>query len=138
VRLVTRSRDIRIEDFTNALELETERGDIELHAERVPVGKIEAHSRSGNIDLELPAKARFELKASTSRGEARNDFGPAIQLVTDGRSASLHGTVGQGPSIVLSTDRGSVTVRKSGDGADAPVVAPAAPPVPPAPPKANI
>jgi DUF4097 and DUF4098 domain-containing protein YvlB len=134
VRLVTRSRDIRIEDFTNALELDTARGDIELRPDHVPLGKIEARSRSGNIDLELPVKARFELKASTSSGEARNDFGPAIQLVTDGRSASMQGVVGQGPAITLNTGRGSITVRKAGTepAPGAPVVAPApqAPPHP--------
>jgi DUF4097 and DUF4098 domain-containing protein YvlB len=114
MRLVTKSRDIKIEEFTQSLELQTERGDISLRLVRVPLPKIEAHSQTGNIDLALPERAKFDLTATTNRGEARNDFGPAIQVETDGRSASLKGAVGEGPPIVLSTQRGSVAVRKAG------------------------
>ena len=113
VRLVTRSRDIHIEDFTKSLELETERGDIDLKPGKVPVPKIEARSRSGNIDLELPETAKFDLTATTNHGEARNDFGSAIQSTTEGEGATLKGKVGQGPPITITTERGSVSVKKS-------------------------
>lgn len=112
IRLVTRSRDIKIEDFTHSLELETERGDIELRPLQMPLAKIEARSRAGNINLALPESAKFDLKASTERGEVRNDFGPAIQIEIDGRAASLKGIVGQGPAIRVTTQRGTVAVRK--------------------------
>jgi DUF4097 and DUF4098 domain-containing protein YvlB len=113
IRLVTRSKDIHIEDFTQSLELETERGDIDLKPGKTPLAKIDARSRSGNIDLELPESARFELKATTSRGEARNEFGDALQSTTEGPGATLKGKVGQGPVITITTDRGAVTVKKS-------------------------
>jgi hypothetical protein len=61
----------------------------------------------------LPESAKFDLKATTSRGEARNDFGTAIQSETSGPGGSLKGKVGEGPVITLRTDRGSVTVKKS-------------------------
>jgi DUF4097 and DUF4098 domain-containing protein YvlB len=114
VHLVTKSKDVKIEDFTDSLEIETERGDIELKPNQVPLSKIDARSRSGQISLELPDKAAFQLVASTDHGEAVNDFGPSIQKETDGRSASLKGSVGQGASIHLVTERGTVTVRKAG------------------------
>ncbi len=114
VHLVTKSKDVRIEDFTGPVEIETERGDIELQPNRAPLPKIEARSRAGQINLVLPDKAAFQLVASTDHGEAVNDFGPAIQKETDGRSASLKGNVGQGPSIHLVTERGTVSVRKAG------------------------
>jgi DUF4097 and DUF4098 domain-containing protein YvlB len=117
IRLVTRSKDIKIEDFTNTLDLDAQRGDIELAPGRVPLSKIEARSRSGDIDLTLPAKASFQLQASTNHGDAVNEFGPPIQKETDGRSASLKGEMGQGPSIHLVTERGSIAVRKAGVGA---------------------
>jgi len=113
VRLVTRSKDIHIEDFTQSIELETERGDIDLKPGKMPLAKIDARSRSGNIDLELPESAKFELRASTSRGEARNEFGTPIETATAGQGASLKGKVGQGPVLTLTTDRGAVTVKKS-------------------------
>jgi DUF4097 and DUF4098 domain-containing protein YvlB len=118
VRLITKSKDVKIEDFTQSLELETERGDIELQPNRVPLSKIEARSRTGQINLVLPDRAAFQLVASTDHGDAVNDFGPSIQKETDGRSASLKGNVGQGPTIHLVTGRGTVSVRKAGADSD--------------------
>ncbi len=58
---------------------------------------IDAKRRSGNIDLELPESARFELKATTDRGEVHNEFGSPIQTETKGQGATLRGKVGQAP-----------------------------------------
>ena len=133
VRLVAQSRDIKIEQFTQSLELETQRGDIELQPGRLPLSSIEAHSGTGRIDLVLPEKAAFQLQATAERGEAVNDFGPQIQKEVEGRTATLKGKVGGGPTIHLTASRGSVSVRKEGT---LPSVAePAAPPKPPKPPK---
>ena len=114
VRLMTKSKDVKIEDFTNSLELETDRGDIELQPRRLPLAKIEARSRTGQLSLVLPDKAAFQLAATTDHGEAVNDFGSPIQKETDGRSSSLKGSVGQGASIHMVTERGTVSVRKAG------------------------
>ena len=114
VHLVTKSKDVKIEDFSNSLDLETERGDIELQPKHMPLAKVEARSRSGQISLVLPDKAAFQLVATTDHGEAVNDFGSPIQKQTDGHSSSLKATVGQGASIHVSTERGTVTVRKAG------------------------
>lgn len=114
VRLVTQSRDIRLDDFTQSLDLETERGDIELQPARVPLPRIEVRSGVGRIDLVLPEKAAFQLQATAERGEATNDFGPSIQKEVVGRTSTLKGTVGNGPLIRITADRGSVSVRKEG------------------------
>ncbi|MGA2133357.1 MAG: DUF4097 family beta strand repeat-containing protein [Bryobacteraceae bacterium] len=114
VHLVTKSKDVKIEDFTESLDLETDRGDIELQPKHLPLAKIEARSHSGQITLVLPDKAAFQLTANTDHGEAVNDFGSPIQKATDGHAASLKGNVGQGPSIHLMTERGTVSVRKAG------------------------
>lgn len=114
VHLVTKSKDVRIEDFTNALDLETQRGDIDLTPRRLPLARIEARSRSGQISLALPEKAAFQLVATTDHGDAVNDFGAPIQKETDGRSSSLKGVVGEGPRIHMVTERGTVSVRKAG------------------------
>ncbi|HYM12784.1 MAG TPA: DUF4097 family beta strand repeat-containing protein [Bryobacterales bacterium] len=113
VRLITKSKDIHLEDFTQSLELETERGDIDLKPGSVPVAKIDARSRSGNIDLELPDSAKFELRATTNRGEARNEYGSPLETETEGQGAKLKGKVGNGPVLTITTDRGAVTVKKS-------------------------
>jgi len=120
VHLVTKSKDVKIEDFTNSLDLETDRGDIELQPKHLPLAKIDARSRSGQISLVLPDKAPFQLLATTDHGEAVNDFGSPIQKETDGHSSSLKGTEGQGAAIHVVTERGTVTVRKAGSDTDAP------------------
>ena len=140
VRLVTRSKDVKLEAFTQSLELETERGDVELQPS-LPVPTIEARSGYGRIDLVLPEKAVFDLEATAQRGQAVNDFGPQIQKEVEGRTATLKGRVGSGPAIRIVANRGSVAVRKEGtapseipDAEDAPAKPPA-PPAPPKPPK---
>jgi len=142
VRLVTQSRDIKLEEFTESLELETQRGDVELQPTHVPLSKIDAHSGVGRIELVLPEKAGFQLQATAERGEAINDFGPAIQMQVEGRTATLKGSVGTGPLLRLTTDRGSVSVRKEGTAPSVRIPEPPRlpripePPRPPAPPNA--
>ncbi len=124
VRLVAKSRDIKLEKFTESLELDTDRGDIEL-APATPLPSIEARSGNGRIDLVLPPKAAFELTATAERGEATNDFGPPIEKDTEGRTATLKGKLGDGPSIHVIANRGSVSVRKQGaESIDLPAVPP--------------
>lgn len=113
VRLVTRSRDIKLEQFTQGLEVETERGDVQLQPSS-PVPAIEARSGQGRIELVLPEKAAFDLHAIAERGEAVNDYGSALQKESEGRTNSLKGKVGDGPNIRLTANHGSVSVRREG------------------------
>jgi hypothetical protein len=114
IRLVTRARDIKLEQFTQSVELDTERGDIELSPGKLPLAAIEARSGAGKIELLLPEKAAFQLDATAQRGDAVNDFGPAIQKEVDGRAATLKGKAGDGPMIKLTANRGWISVRKEG------------------------
>jgi len=116
LRLVTGSRDVKLEKFTQSLELETQRGDIQLQPS-LPMPSIEAKSGVGRIELVVPARASFDLQATAERGEAVNDFGPQIQREMDGRTATLKGKVGEGPSVRLTANRGSVSIRKEGTSA---------------------
>ena len=132
VRLVTRSRDIRIGDFTQSLNLETERGDIQLQPS-LPVPAIEARSGFGNIDFVVPEKGSFQLNATAERGDAINDYGPPIERQVDGRTVTLRGKTGEGPLVRLTATRGSVDVRKEGTPASIDSGEPR-PPKPPKPP----
>jgi DUF4097 and DUF4098 domain-containing protein YvlB len=135
IRLVSRARDIKLGQFTQSVELNTERGDIEITPGKLPLAAIEARSGSGKIELLLPEKASFQLDATAERGDAVNDFGAPIQKRTEGHSATLKGRVGDGPSIRLTANRGWISVRKEGtepsEAPDADAV-----PDPPKPPKA--
>ena len=131
-----------MEQFTQSLELEKQRGDIEMQPGKLPLPSIEARSGSGKIDLVLPEKAAFQLDATAEHGEAVNDFGPPIEKETEGRTATLKGKVGDGPNIKLTANRGSISVRKEGTLPsevlpDTPKSGSPRPPMPPRAPKAE-
>ncbi|HTX36128.1 MAG TPA: hypothetical protein VME43_13955 [Bryobacteraceae bacterium] len=144
LRMTTGSRDVKLQQFTKSLELETVRGDIELDPGKAPLPSIDARSSVGRIDLVLPQGAAFDLEATAERGQAENDYGPSITREDVGRGAVLRGRVGDGPSIRLTAARGTVAVRKPGDTDtdtdtdDSPDSKPPTPPKPPAPPKTQI
>ena len=85
---MSRARDIKLEQFTHSVEVETERGDIEITPGKLPLAAIEARSGSGKIELLLPEKASFQLDATAEKGDAVNDFGPQILKQSEGRSAT--------------------------------------------------
>lgn len=119
IRLSTRSRDVQFRDFSNSLEVTVERGDVELRPAKQQAGKIDVRTKNGDINLALPGGARFELTATTRRGEVTNDYGAPLKAESEGRGATLRGSAGAGPAITLNTDRGSVTVRRA-DGSPEP------------------
>ncbi len=41
-----------------------------------------------------------------------NDFGAPLQTQSSGRSATIQGQTASGPEIILTTDRGTVSVKK--------------------------
>src|SRR5260370_7437036 len=89
LRLVARSRDIKVEKFTQSLQLETERGDIELTPGRLPLAAIEARSGVGKIELVLPDKSAFQLEATAERGHAINDSAPPTRNKPEARTPTF-------------------------------------------------
>lgn len=115
VRLSSRARDVQMSDFTQSLELNLDRGDIELKPGATPLPKMEVRTHSGDIDLALPATSKFDLKATTTHGEAHNEFGSPLTVQEDHRGATISGNVSGGPQLQLQTERGQVTVRKASE-----------------------
>ncbi len=110
--LVTRTRDVHLEDVQGPVEIALERGDIRLLPDMARAGRIDAKTGSGDIELAMPAGAAFQLSATTRRGRAVNDYGPPVSAGSDGPGATLKGAAGNGPAISLTTGRGEITVRK--------------------------
>lgn len=137
IRLNTKSRDVQFSDFTQSLDVTLQRGDIEIRPGAGQFGKIEARTKNGNLDFVVPAGAKFELAATTDRGEIENDYGAPLKVGEEGRGSTLRGAVGAGPMVNLTTSRGSINVRKSAESGKAPVlpkaVTPATPPTAPLP-----
>jgi DUF4097 and DUF4098 domain-containing protein YvlB len=127
VKLVTNARDIKMQKFTQSLELETQHGDVELQP-GFPVPPIEARSGFGNMVLVLPEKAAFRLDGTADRGDAVNDYGAPLVQEHDGHSATIKGTVGDGPMVRLTAHRGSIEVRKEGTDSNGDAPNPPAPP----------
>jgi DUF4097 and DUF4098 domain-containing protein YvlB len=113
IHLSTRSRDVEISDFTNALEVSVDRGDIELRPGSTPLARIDATARSGDVTLSLPPNAKFDLTAGTARGDVTNDYGAPLRSDNQGRGAELRGTIPGGPVVNVHTDHGQVVVRKA-------------------------
>jgi DUF4097 and DUF4098 domain-containing protein YvlB len=145
VRLRGRSADVQISNFTQSLDLTLDRGDIELKPGK-DVPKMEVRTRSGDITLGLVPGVKFDLRASTGRGDASNEYGDPLHEGESGHGATIEGSTGPGPQLRLETGRGSLTVRKASPDEETtfphipsppkPPEAPA-PPAPPVPPSAT-
>ena len=71
IRLKARSSDVQLSEFTQALDLTVDRGDIDLKpGKNLP--KMEVRTRSGDIDLALPAAPMPLLLLSLAEMAARN------------------------------------------------------------------
>jgi DUF4097 and DUF4098 domain-containing protein YvlB len=114
IQINARSRDVQIADFTQSLDLTVDRGDIELRPSITNPPKLDVRTRSGDIDLGLPVTGRFDLKAQTDHGEIHDEFGTPLKTSEVGDGGELSGTLGSGPAMRVATNRGSITVRKSG------------------------
>jgi hypothetical protein len=112
MRFKARSMDVQLSDFTQSLDLRLDRGDIDLKpGKNLP--KIEVHTRSGDITLALAPGSKFDLRASTDRGDAENAYGEPLREEESGRGNTIQGNTGGGPQMRLETGRGSITVRKA-------------------------
>lgn len=113
-RIKSGSKDVRVSEFTGTTEIEVERGDIRLAPGKGPLGQIDARTRSGEIEVALPDKTGFSLKAQVARGSAENEFGAPLLKQDEGRTERITGTTGAGPTVNLEANRGSIRVRKAG------------------------
>ncbi len=112
VRVVTRSKDVEGTAVHGAAHIENSNGDITLSV-LAPLGDVEIHNDNGAIDLTLPAKAGFNLEASTANGDLSNDFDVATTGSDDRHTAN--GKVGAGgPRVSVTSNHGDVHIKKAG------------------------
>ena len=113
IRMSSKSRDVQISEFTQSLDLTLERGDIEIRPGKGPLPKMDVRTKSGEIDVALPTAAKFDLRMSTNRGEAHNEYGSPLKVAEENHGGTILGSSGDGPRLVFETGRGSVTARKA-------------------------
>lgn len=122
VHLVTRSKEINLEDVSGDLRVQDDNGGIEVSMRSL--GNVQIDNRSGDIHLSVPDKAGFRIDARVRDGEIESDF-PSVKIDNSGRESTASGTVGNGAShIVINNEHDGIEIRR---------VAPQ-PPQPPHPP----
>ncbi|MBC7927652.1 MAG: DUF4097 family beta strand repeat protein [Bryobacteraceae bacterium] len=128
VTVEAKSKDVQISGFSNGLDLRVDRGDLEIHAGNISLPRINAVTKSGNIELTIPENAQFSLKGSVDKGEIENDYGSMLSVRDGDRGGTLTGAIGGGPELIVHTNRGVLRLRKGGS-------AEIAEPIPPTPPR---
>ncbi len=99
---------------------------MEVTQTKLPMPRVDVRVHSGSVELALPTGAKCNLNASTRHGEISNDFDDRLKQSTEGEGGKLAGSLGGMTDVKLATDRGGITVRKSGPGMVEPPAPPAA------------
>jgi len=121
----SRPKDVAISDVSGSTDIRLQRGDIRLSTTSGTVSPTTVRLEAGNVELSLPENAKFNLNASTDRGEGFSDFGAGIRQDSNGRrGATIIGTTG-GPAIEVRVNRGDITLRRMGPGTLPPAAKPA-------------
>lgn len=127
IRLNTKDKDIEIHRFDGPVEINDLHESVSLATDTVPVHPISVTTRDGDIDLQLPAASVFSLQASARRGTINSDFGASIR---DNNELSVAESHNSGPEVRLTTEDGSISIRKA-TGGSMPPPAPRHAPHPP-------
>lgn len=128
LRLMTRSKDIRLNGMSGDVRLENENGAVEIHVTKL--GNVQVTNRNSDVQLYLPDKAAFQLDARARGGEIESDF-DALNIQNGDDQGTASGTIGTGgPHLVINNEHGGIELRKGSTVAEAP-----APPKIPAVPK---
>ena len=115
-RLSSRSRDVRMRDFRESMDIELERGDLTMEPLEAPLARMQAKLTSGDVSLVLPESAAFSIRAVTKSGAISNGLGAGFKVDSDGRRETLEGATGTGPQInapiKIDVNRGSISARR--------------------------
>ena len=114
LRLITRSKDIHLDNVSGDVKVENSNGSVELHAGKLPLGSMQIDNSKGDIQVVLPTEATFSLSARTRDGDIESDFNQ-IQVNSDHGQSTASGTVGSGASrLEINNQYGSIEIRKGG------------------------
>ena len=112
IRIRCSSKDVELDTFSGPLDMELERGDVELRPVKVPLSPVKVSTDSGDIRVGIPEKASFALDARTDRGEVANDYGPSVAVDSREHGGTMKTATTEGPLLTLSSRRGSITIHR--------------------------
>ncbi len=115
VSLVTRNKDVVMENVSGRIRIESRHGDVEVRFEQPPREEVDIANDSGSVDLVLPEKSSFELAAVSRSGEVESDFhDPTLKESQENDTGKLEGKRGtRGPQIRLKTSYGTIRLRRA-------------------------
>jgi DUF4097 and DUF4098 domain-containing protein YvlB len=101
--------DVAVEGFRGPLDIEVQRGSVELTPAGPITEPLTITTVNGGVRLEVPKGSRFELLASSKRGEVQANL-PGLS-VKESSPSRLAATLGEGTSrVTLSADHGDVVL----------------------------
>jgi Putative adhesin/Domain of unknown function (DUF5668) len=114
-KLVTKNKDIEVENVAGRLDVTGTHGDIKVTYAQPPREEINITNESGEVELTLPSKSNFEISAISKSGEVQSDFeAPGMKAADDSGSGRFVGKIGGvGPKIQIVTSYGTIYLRKS-------------------------
>ena len=113
-RIVTRSKDIHLEDVSGEIKVDNNHADVDLSSTKAPTGAVEITNEHGHISVDLPAKSSFQMNARTDHGDIQSDFGE-LKIENADRESKATGSVGTGGAqLRLTNSHGDINIRKTG------------------------
>ncbi len=110
VQVVTRSKDITLEDVAGDVRIDNTNGSV--HVRPTKLGEVEIKNHKGDVEVTVPAKAGFQFSVATQNGDINSDFG-TVNSGQAGNSSVANGTVGNGgPKVQITNAYGDVSLRK--------------------------
>jgi DUF4097 and DUF4098 domain-containing protein YvlB len=132
--IATRQKDISLEDFKHSVKISTSNGDVRLQTSTPLTQPINVDVNKGGIELDVPAKANFQVDASSRHGDVECDF-QGLKVDKEGETPTISGTVGKGgPMVRLQASYGTIHLRPYSPGAPPERLERPRNPAPPAPP----
>ncbi|MEP7364106.1 MAG: DUF4097 family beta strand repeat-containing protein [Acidobacteriota bacterium] len=129
------SKDVELRNFSGGADVQLDRGDLNVRPGRLPLSVMALNTRGGNVELVLPEKAQFSLNAGVDKGEIDINLPGEWRVEHEGKGQKVHGAVGTGPSITVSSNRGELNIRHGAVETSSRTDVTFAEPKPPAPPK---
>ncbi len=119
--VATRSRNITLDRVIGDVKVVNSHGDVDVHM-APPTGTLTVDNQNGNVNVSLPAQAKFTLSAETSDGDTHSDF--SFPETHGGRGVLSGAMNGGGAAVRLNTSHGDINISRN-----------SSPPLPPAPAK---
>src|SRR5579864_438971 len=109
-KMTTRSKTVRLEDLSGDATIQDSNATVELRS-KAPLGNIDVSNKHGEIDVELPGGAGFQLDAQSKGGDIESDFN--VKVDNSANIAQAIATVGKGgPLVKLRSDHGTIQIKK--------------------------